>query len=100
MWRKKRVSILSAVIFLTTFQVYIIGTDAVLDPMNTLWLILAMCAFWWVMQAVSAREKMSAYITLGVACGMGIMTKAFLALVVPEVAIFLGLLSISDEWKY
>lgn len=88
MWHKKRVAILSAVIFLTTFLVYGIGTDAVFDPMITLWLILAMCAFWRIMQAVSAWEKISGYITLGVACGLDIMTKGFLALVVSVVAIF------------
>lgn len=55
--------------------------------MITMWMALAMCSFWGAAQAQSHGGKILGYVLLGVACGMGVMTKGFLALAVPVVGV-------------
>ncbi|MFU9136308.1 lipid IV(A) 4-amino-4-deoxy-L-arabinosyltransferase [Erwinia tasmaniensis] len=86
-WRERYTAIMASVIFLTSLLVFSIGSYAVLDPMITLWLVAAMCSYWLTLNASGVKGKVLSWLVMGLACGMGFMTKGFLALAVPVIAI-------------
>ncbi|WP_017347611.1 lipid IV(A) 4-amino-4-deoxy-L-arabinosyltransferase [Pantoea sp. A4] len=87
LWQDRATALLGAVIFLTSLLVYAISTYAVLDPMLLLWLTAAMCCYWGATEARSRAGRLGGFVLFGFACGMGFMTKGFLALAVPVLAI-------------
>lgn len=87
MFASRKIALSGSIIFLTSLLVYGVGTYAVLDPILMLWLVAAMCSYWLASQASSTRQRLIGYVLLGAACAMGFMTKGFLALAVPVLAI-------------
>lgn len=86
-WQRRATALLAGIIFLSSLLVYGVGSYAVLDPMITLWLVAAMCCYWLAINAPGTAKKVLAWLLLGLACGMGFMTKGLLALAVPVIAI-------------
>ena len=87
MFGSREIALSGSIIFLSSMLVYGVGTYAVLDPILMLWLVAAMCSYWLASQASTTRQRLIGYVLLGMACAMGFMTKGFLALAVPMLAI-------------
>ncbi|MQL46945.1 lipid IV(A) 4-amino-4-deoxy-L-arabinosyltransferase [Photorhabdus khanii] len=86
MWQDRHIAFAASLIYISTFLVLAIGTYSVLDPMFSLWVTAAMVCSFWALKADCTRQRVIAYLVLGLCCGMGFMTKGFLALAVPVIA--------------
>ena len=79
---------ITAVIFLTFFEVYGVGTFNVLDSILAMFVTAAMAAFFFAYSAgVSGRKKQGFLLLFGVFCGLAFLTKGFLAFAIPVIAI-------------
>ena len=56
-----------------------------LDPQFTFWVNLSLVALWFAFDNQTRRGRLCAWGVLGLACGMGFMTKGFLAWLLPVV---------------
>ena len=89
--RRKDQAACASLIYLSMLLVCGIGTFAVLDPILTMWMSAAMFIAYLTGRAQSVRERLMAWLGLGLACGLGVMTKGFL---VPGV-VFLAMLPVA-----
>jgi 4-amino-4-deoxy-L-arabinose transferase len=76
-----------ALVYLSMLLVYGVGTYGVLDAMFTVWLTAAMVCFWPAIEATTTRGRMTAYALMGACCGGAFLTKGFIGLAVPVIAI-------------
>jgi len=75
MWRNRQTAYIATLIYLSFTLVFSIGTYSVLDPMITLWMTAAMVASYFCLRVSRTPQKAISWIVLGLACGMGFMTK-------------------------
>jgi 4-amino-4-deoxy-L-arabinose transferase len=85
LFESRKTAFTAAACYLSFLLVYSIGTYNVLDSMVTLWLNLALVTFYLGVQAPGHRQKLFWYAMMGLAAGMGFLTKGFIALAVPVI---------------
>ncbi len=75
---------LCALVFLTCFEVFGVGTFAVLDSLLAFFITAVMVFFFFATESVagSARERVFLLLA-GISCGLAFLTKGFLALALP-----------------
>jgi len=82
-WNDPRKSFACAMLYMSFGLIAGQAGYANLDPQFTLWVNLSLVALWFALDSQSSRGKLGAWALLGVACGMGFMTKGFLAWLLP-----------------
>ncbi|WP_166367187.1 lipid IV(A) 4-amino-4-deoxy-L-arabinosyltransferase [Pseudomonas akapageensis] len=83
LWNDPRKSFICAAIYISFGLIVGQAGYANLDPQFTLWVNLSFVALWFAIDSTGFGPRLASWIVLGVACGMGFMTKGFLALALP-----------------
>ncbi|NNB57178.1 lipid IV(A) 4-amino-4-deoxy-L-arabinosyltransferase [Pseudomonas fragi] len=83
LWRDPRKRFASTLIYMSFGLVAGQAGYANLDPQFTLWVNLSLVAVWFAFDSSTRRARLCAWAALGLACGMGFMTKGFLAWLLP-----------------
>ncbi|NBF08089.1 lipid IV(A) 4-amino-4-deoxy-L-arabinosyltransferase [Pseudomonas sp. Fl4BN1] len=83
LWNDPRKSLASALLYMSFTVVALQAGYANLDPQFTFWVNLSLVALWFTFDCQTPRGRVLAWVLLGLACGMGFMTKGFLAWLLP-----------------
>jgi 4-amino-4-deoxy-L-arabinose transferase len=82
-WNDPRKSAACALLYMSFGLIAGQAGYANLDPQFTLWVNLSLVALWFAIDSHTSRSKAGAWALMGFACGMGFMTKGFLAWLLP-----------------
>ncbi|MGH8389514.1 MAG: lipid IV(A) 4-amino-4-deoxy-L-arabinosyltransferase [Pseudomonas sp.] len=83
MWNEPRKSFACALLYMSLTVVAGAAGYANLDPQFTFWVNLSLVALWFALDSVDRTQRLISWAVLGLACGMGFMTKGFLAWLLP-----------------
>ncbi|MBK5541310.1 lipid IV(A) 4-amino-4-deoxy-L-arabinosyltransferase [Pseudomonas sp. TH07] len=83
LWNDPRKSLASGLLYMSFTVVAAQAGYANLDPQFTFWVNLSLVALWFTFDCRTPRGQVLAWVVLGLACGMGFMTKGFLAWLLP-----------------
>ncbi|UQS16256.1 lipid IV(A) 4-amino-4-deoxy-L-arabinosyltransferase [Pseudomonas sp. HS6] len=83
LWNEPRKSFVCALLYMSFTVVAGQAGYANLDPQFTFWVNLSLVALWFAVDSHSTRQRLISWAVLGLACGMGFMTKGFLAWLLP-----------------
>ncbi|WP_085696085.1 lipid IV(A) 4-amino-4-deoxy-L-arabinosyltransferase [Pseudomonas sp. B26(2017)] len=98
LWNDPRKSFVCALLYMSFVIVAGQAGYANLDPQFTFWVNLSLVALWFALDSRSNGQRMAGWAVLGLACGMGFMTKGFLAWLLP-VLIALPWMLWQKRWK-
>lgn len=84
-WGDPRKSFACALLYMSFGLIAGQAGYANLDPQFTLWVNLSLVSLWFAIDVRSTRARLGFWALLGIACGMGFMTKGFLAWLLPAV---------------
>ena len=83
LWNDPQKSLISTVLYMSFVSVAALGGYANLDPQFTFWFNLTGVALWLCFDSTTRNGRLASWALLGFACGMGFMTKGFLAWLLP-----------------
>jgi 4-amino-4-deoxy-L-arabinose transferase len=83
LWNDPRKSFACALLYMSFTVVAGQAGYANLDPQFTFWVNLSLVALWFALDSKSSGQRLLGWAVLGLACGMGFMTKGFLAWLLP-----------------
>jgi 4-amino-4-deoxy-L-arabinose transferase len=83
LWNDPQKSLISSVLYMSFVSVAALGGYANLDPQFTFWINLTGVALWFCFDSTTRKGRVASWALLGFACGMGFMTKGFLAWLLP-----------------
>ncbi|WP_439864759.1 lipid IV(A) 4-amino-4-deoxy-L-arabinosyltransferase [Pseudomonas antarctica] len=83
LWNDPRKSFTSALLYMSFGLVAGQAGYSNLDPQFTFWVNLSLVALWFALDSRTSRHRLGAWALLGLACGMGFLTKGFLAWLLP-----------------
>jgi 4-amino-4-deoxy-L-arabinose transferase len=83
LWNDPRKSFACALLYMSFGLVAGQAGYSNLDPQFTFWVNLSLVALWFALDNRTTRGRLGAWALLGVACGMGFLTKGFLAWLLP-----------------
>jgi 4-amino-4-deoxy-L-arabinose transferase len=98
LWNDPRKSFACALLYMSFSVIAGQAGYANLDPQFTFWVNLSLVALWFALDSVGRRQKILSWAMLGLACGMGFMTKGFLAWLLP-VLVALPYMIWQKRWK-
>ncbi|MGY2439521.1 lipid IV(A) 4-amino-4-deoxy-L-arabinosyltransferase [Pseudomonas sp. SDO52101_S400] len=83
LWNEPSKSFICALLYMSFTVVAGQAGYANLDPQFTFWVNLSLVALWFAVDSRSTGQRLASWAVLGLACGMGFMTKGFLAWLLP-----------------
>ncbi|CDF96193.1 MULTISPECIES: lipid IV(A) 4-amino-4-deoxy-L-arabinosyltransferase [unclassified Pseudomonas] len=98
LWNDPRKSFVCALLYMSLTVVAGAAGYANLDPQFTFWVNLSLAALWFALDSGARNQRLIGWAMLGLACGMGFLTKGFLAWLLP-VLIALPWMAWQRRWR-